>query len=163
MKQKRPRKAYHHGDLRESLVAAATVLIEEAGLGAFTLRECARRAGVSHAAPKNHFATAEDLLAEIAARGFERFVAELAQAADAVPGQADLEKDGLPRAYDLHLNTPTYLHVKGDEKTPDKSRAIPPGEPERAGRWWWEAEAGKECGLHVGADGRLMRKESHAP
>ncbi len=37
------------------------------------------------------------------------------------------------------------------------TRALRPGEPERAGRWWWEADAAKECGLHVGADGRLRR------
>ena len=37
------------------------------------------------------------------------------------------------------------------------TRAVQPGEPERAGRWWWEDEAKKECGLHVGPDGRLVR------
>lgn len=37
------------------------------------------------------------------------------------------------------------------------TRAIRPGEPERAGRWWWEEEAAKECGLHLGPDGRLVR------
>jgi phosphoadenosine phosphosulfate reductase len=37
------------------------------------------------------------------------------------------------------------------------TRAIQPGEPERAGRWWWEDEAKKECGLHIGADGRVSR------
>lgn len=37
------------------------------------------------------------------------------------------------------------------------TRAAAAGEPERAGRWWWEAEAGGECGLHVTADGRLVR------
>ncbi|MDB5652000.1 MAG: phosphoadenosine phosphosulfate reductase [Hyphomicrobiales bacterium] len=37
------------------------------------------------------------------------------------------------------------------------TRAIAPGEPERAGRWWWEDQAQKECGLHVAADGRLVR------
>ena len=37
------------------------------------------------------------------------------------------------------------------------TRAIAEGEPERAGRWWWEDEAKKECGLHVGPDGRLGR------
>ncbi len=36
------------------------------------------------------------------------------------------------------------------------TRAVLPGEPERAGRWWWENEAHKECGLHVGADGKIM-------
>ncbi|HZF94267.1 MAG TPA: phosphoadenylyl-sulfate reductase [Allosphingosinicella sp.] len=37
------------------------------------------------------------------------------------------------------------------------TRALAPGEPERAGRWWWETDAAKECGLHVGGDGRLVR------
>jgi phosphoadenosine phosphosulfate reductase len=37
------------------------------------------------------------------------------------------------------------------------TRAIAPGEPERAGRWWWEQESARECGLHVGPDGRLTR------
>ena len=37
------------------------------------------------------------------------------------------------------------------------TRAIKPGEPERAGRWWWEDEAKKECGLHVTDDGRVVR------
>ena len=37
------------------------------------------------------------------------------------------------------------------------TRAIRPGEPERAGRWWWEDDAAKECGLHVGQDGKLAR------
>lgn len=76
-------KTYHHGDLREALILAAIALLEEKGLASFTLRECARRAGVSHAAPAHHFASAADLLAEIAARGFERFVATLGAAADA--------------------------------------------------------------------------------
>jgi len=38
------------------------------------------------------------------------------------------------------------------------TRAIAPGEPERAGRWWWEDDAAKECGLHVGPDGELQSK-----
>jgi phosphoadenosine phosphosulfate reductase len=37
------------------------------------------------------------------------------------------------------------------------TRAVSPGEPERAGRWWWEADARKECGLHLAPDGRLTR------
>ena len=37
------------------------------------------------------------------------------------------------------------------------TRAIAPGESERAGRWWWEDDAAKECGLHIGSDGKLMR------
>ncbi|MEO5774679.1 MAG: phosphoadenylyl-sulfate reductase [Sphingomicrobium sp.] len=40
------------------------------------------------------------------------------------------------------------------------TRALKPGEPERAGRWWWEDESVKECGLHVGSDGRLVRTKA---
>ena len=40
------------------------------------------------------------------------------------------------------------------------TRAIRPGEPERAGRWWWESDEAKECGLHVGGDGRLVRSKA---
>lgn len=42
------------------------------------------------------------------------------------------------------------------------TRAIASGEPERAGRWWWEDEAAKECGLHVAPDGRLVRANADA-
>jgi len=48
---------------------------------------------------------------------------------DAVPGQSDLEKDGMPRAFDAHTDVPTYLHVRGDAKNPDKSKTIEPGVP----------------------------------
>ena len=37
------------------------------------------------------------------------------------------------------------------------TRALRPGEGERAGRWWWETDTAKECGLHLAADGRLVR------
>lgn len=48
---------------------------------------------------------------------------------DALPNQTDLEKDGLPRAYDLHLTRKTHLHIKGDEKNPDTTHDISPGIP----------------------------------
>jgi len=84
----RARKPYHHGDLREKLVAAGESALSELPFAEVTLREIARRAGVSHAAPKHHFPTLGHLLAEIAARGFERFVAALAEAADQQPSNA---------------------------------------------------------------------------
>ncbi len=49
---------------------------------------------------------------------------------DAVPGETDLEKDGLPRVFDAHLEAPTYVHIRGDAKQPDKSRVIEPGVPD---------------------------------
>jgi AcrR family transcriptional regulator len=64
------KRAYHHGDLREALVTAGRKLVEEKGIRGFTLRECARRAEVSHAAPAHHFASMDALLAELVRRGF---------------------------------------------------------------------------------------------
>ena len=69
--------AYHHGDLREALLVAAEALLREGGPAAVTLRACARHAGVSHAAPQHHFKDLADLLAEVAARGFDRLTATL--------------------------------------------------------------------------------------
>lgn len=63
---------YHHGDLRRALIEAALALVTEEQDWTFSLRELARRAGVSHNAPYNHFAEKRDLLGAVAAVGFER-------------------------------------------------------------------------------------------
>ena len=79
-------KRYHHGELREALVSAGRKLLEEKGLRGFTLRECARRAQVSHAAPAHHFKSMDDLLAEIATRGYQELTsAMMAEAKRAAP------------------------------------------------------------------------------
>lgn len=64
--------AYHHGDLRETLLRAAEEELAEKGVEGFTLRGCAKRADVSHAAPAHHFRDAGALLTALAALGFER-------------------------------------------------------------------------------------------
>jgi AcrR family transcriptional regulator len=72
-----PRSAYHHGSLREAMLRAADEILRENGLEALTLRAAARRAGASHAAPKNHFDGLSGLLSELAAIGFERLRDEM--------------------------------------------------------------------------------------
>jgi AcrR family transcriptional regulator len=67
------RKGYHHGNLRQALIDAALALIGERGAGGVSFAEAARRAGVSPTAPYRHFRDRDDLLAETARRGFERF------------------------------------------------------------------------------------------
>ena len=62
---------YHHGDLPNALRHAAADVIVERGLGNFSLREVARRAGVSHTAPAHHFGDMEGLLTSLATEGFE--------------------------------------------------------------------------------------------
>ncbi|MFL5278958.1 MAG: TetR/AcrR family transcriptional regulator [Myxococcales bacterium] len=77
----RPRAPYHHGDLRRALIETALTIVTEEGAWNFTLREVARRAGVSHAAPYNHFADKTALLAEVAALGFRALSPEMETAA----------------------------------------------------------------------------------
>jgi len=72
---------YHHGNLKQALLEAAVELIAETGPRGFTLREAARRAGVSHNAPYRHFRDRGDLLAAVAADGFDRLTRAMARAA----------------------------------------------------------------------------------
>jgi AcrR family transcriptional regulator len=66
------RHAYHHGDLRKALIEAAEAELAEKGVEGFTLRGCAKRAGVSHAAPAHHFKDANALLTALAAVAAQR-------------------------------------------------------------------------------------------
>jgi AcrR family transcriptional regulator len=66
-------RGYHHGNLREALVRAALALIAEKGPAGFTFAEAARSAGVSPAAPYRHFRDRDELLADVARRGFVLF------------------------------------------------------------------------------------------
>ena len=74
MKKVPPKKAtYHHGALREALVDAAAQVAAEKGVSALSLREAARRAGVSQAAPYHYFDDKSALLAAVAEAGFRAF------------------------------------------------------------------------------------------
>jgi AcrR family transcriptional regulator len=73
-------RGYHHGDLKEALVRAALQLIAEKGPAGFTFADAARWAGVSPAAPYRHFRDRDELLADVARRGFEQFTLALSKA-----------------------------------------------------------------------------------
>ena len=75
-------RGYHHGNLKEALVRAALELIAEKGPAGFTFAEAARWAGVSPAAPYRHFRDRDELLADVARRGFELFAEALTKAWD---------------------------------------------------------------------------------
>jgi AcrR family transcriptional regulator len=83
------RKAYHHGNLREALLEAAAPLVAETGPAGFTLRELARRAGVSHNAPYRHFRDKEELIAAVAAQGFRELNRAMLDAAESQPTALD--------------------------------------------------------------------------
>ncbi len=75
-----PRDAYHHGDLRNALVASAVRLIEAGGPSAFSLREAAREVGVSANAAYRHFDGKSALITAVAADGFARLAERMRRA-----------------------------------------------------------------------------------
>jgi AcrR family transcriptional regulator len=80
---------YHHGDLRRALIEASLVLISEEGFSALTLREVARRAGVTHAAPYRHFPDKEALLAAVAEEGFRAMAVQMRERMDKAEGPVE--------------------------------------------------------------------------
>lgn len=84
------RASYHHGDLRAALIAATDAILAEDGVEGFTLREAARRAGVSPAAPSHHFGSASGLLTEVATLGYRDLARYIAAVAD--DGETPREK-----------------------------------------------------------------------
>jgi AcrR family transcriptional regulator len=71
---------YHHGDLQRAILNAAFDVLSESQSTEFSLRELARRAGVSHNAPYKHFADKREMLAAVSAVGFERLADEMRKA-----------------------------------------------------------------------------------
>ncbi len=91
------KKAKEPGNLREDCVAEARAIVEEDGLEKLSLREVARRLGVSHGAPYRHFPSRDHLLAEVVARAFGEFAAHLDARHKTGTPQEDLAEMG--RAY----------------------------------------------------------------
>lgn len=96
MNEKRP---YHHGDLRRVVIETAEQMLEESHGWQFTLREVARRANVSHAAPYRHFPDKGSLLLELALRGFDQLTLEMSAAVSLGHTSVRSEFLALARAY----------------------------------------------------------------
>ncbi|CAN7530363.1 TetR/AcrR family transcriptional regulator [Duganella sp. LjRoot269] len=90
---------YHHGDLRRAIVETASAMLREDKGWQFTMREVARRAGVSHAAPYKHFPDKAALLLELALRGFDQLGQELKAAIVPRPRSARKEFLAVGGAY----------------------------------------------------------------
>jgi AcrR family transcriptional regulator len=93
------REHYHHGALRQAMIAAAEEVLAERGLGGFTLRECARRAGVSPAAPAHHFGNLTGLLTAIATLGFDDLSTAMEAAVAAAQEAGTSRLAAIARAY----------------------------------------------------------------
>ena len=116
-------RSYHHGNLREALLDAAAALVAETGPNAFTLREVARRVGVSHNAPYRHFQDKDELVAAVAAQGFGRLTAAMKRSA--AKGAVPLDRFRLcGRGYiEFALRWPEHFLVMFD--LPDCSERYP--------------------------------------
>ena len=102
-------RSYHHGNLRETLVRAALELIAEKGPAGFTFADAARWAGVSPAAPYRHFRDRDELLSDVARRGFEQFADVLTRAWDAGRPDVLTAFDRLGKTYlDFAKREPSY-------------------------------------------------------
>lgn len=154
-------RAYHHGNLKEALLEAAVQLIAETGPRGFTLREAARRAGVSHNAPYRHFRDRNDLLAAVAADGFDRLARAMARAAGKASPLNRLRRSGLAYVdfalrwpqhfaamFDAPWNAPEYpacaaaaercfQTLLGFVRECQTARQMPAGDPERLAYHAW--------------------------
>jgi AcrR family transcriptional regulator len=103
---------YHHGDLRRVLVETASAMLREDKGWQFTLREVARRAGVSHAAPYKHFPDKAALLLELALRGFDHLGQEMKAAISPRPRSARKELLAAAGAYiAFGVNNPSLYRL----------------------------------------------------
>jgi AcrR family transcriptional regulator len=149
---------YHHGNLRTALLERAERTLRERGAQDLSLRELAREVGVSHGAPRRHFADRQALLDALAEAGFARLGAELRAAADGAgrafeprlrataaayvrfatddaallelmfAGKHRAEARGLQEAADRAFSVVLELILQGQAEG-----ALEPGEPERVG------------------------------
>lgn len=110
---RRRRKAYHHGDLKQALVDAGLQLVEEAGAEGVNVRESARRAGVSPAAPFRHFPSRAAFIAAIAEEAMRRFRQEFDRSIADLHSQTPLDRlRAVGMAYlRWALRNPTHFEV----------------------------------------------------
>jgi AcrR family transcriptional regulator len=102
--QEDPARPYHHGDLKRVVIETAQAMLREDKGWQFTLREVARRAGVSHAAPYKHFPDKSALLAELATLGFHQLGEAIAAALSRPLRSARAEFIAAAKAY-IHFGT----------------------------------------------------------
>jgi AcrR family transcriptional regulator len=112
-------RGYHHGNLKETLMRAALALIAEKGPAGFTFAEAARWAGVSPAAPYRHFRDRDELMANVARRGFDLFEVTLLRAWDDGRPSASTAFERLGRAYlEFARTEPAYYSAMFEAAVP---------------------------------------------
>ncbi|MCO5973329.1 TetR/AcrR family transcriptional regulator [Actinoallomurus soli] len=151
-----PDRPYHHGNLRTALLTEAERTLREQGIEALSLRDLARQAGVSHAAPRRHFADRQALLDALAETGFARLGEEMRVAIEGAGEDCEAQLRAVAGAYvrfattdgallDLMFGAKTATRSAGLRAASERlftefgdlvrrwqrGGALPPGEPER--------------------------------
>ena len=108
---KTERENYHHGDLRQALIDAALELVVEKDVSSVSLREVARKAGVSHAAPYRHFEDKEALLAAVAQEGLEMFNYSLQEANQHITNPLEKLEVGCTAYVRYAIAHPSYYRI----------------------------------------------------
>jgi AcrR family transcriptional regulator len=117
-------RGYHHGNLKETLIRAALELIAQKGPAGFTFAEAARWAGVSPAAPYRHYRDRDELLADVAKRGFDLFQAALARAWDSGRPDPTTAFERLGKAYlEFARSEPAYYSAMFEAGIPADQNA----------------------------------------
>jgi AcrR family transcriptional regulator len=120
--RKPPVRGYHHGDLKNTLRAAASALVAERGAEGVSLREISQAAGVSHTAAYRHYADKQALLAELAEEGFRQLSGLNRQAIAATPGGPVAQLMACGRAYvRFGVQRPHVLQLMFGQAVPDWS------------------------------------------
>ncbi|MDX5367368.1 MAG: TetR/AcrR family transcriptional regulator [Alphaproteobacteria bacterium] len=131
-REAKPKDSYHHGNLREALVTAALALLDEDGIEAVTIRAVARRAGVTHAAPANHFRDRRALLTALAAEIFAGLRTDI-----------DRKLGGAGPELEARLRVFAQAMLRFGLAAPNRYRLI----------WRWDALDGKDPALATAMDG----------
>jgi AcrR family transcriptional regulator len=114
--------AYHHGNLREELVTQGLAILESDGLGALTMREIARRLGVTQTAPLHHFEGKTGLLAAMAAQGFRMLYDQRMKALKDKRDPRERLMAVLLAYVEFAQGHPALFHLMHGPEIPDKTK-----------------------------------------
>ncbi|TGK05190.1 TetR/AcrR family transcriptional regulator [Leptospira langatensis] len=131
MPEKKKKQQYHHGDLKRACIRAALKIIREKGEQSLSLREVAKKLGVSHGAPYKHFASKEELIEEIVSEGFRLFLEYLIRWRSVENQKAEVSCRIMGHAYlDFSLDHPdfygmmfAYKHHSAPDNTQNEEQA----------------------------------------
>lgn len=138
---------FHHGNLRAVLLAHAEQTLREHGVDALSLRQLARQAGVSHGAPRRHFADRQALLDALAERGFDRLTDQMRRTPAGSAATYEQGFTALATAYvRFAISDPALLELMFTAKSAEPSPAL----QDAAERFFTTVNAVTMQGLHAG-------------